>query len=141
MREILFRGKSKSNGEWIEGLLYEDGFGRKNIIYYIPSEYKNVLPDRKVIVVDPETVCQFTGLLDKNGVKIFEGDICRNIKNEEIVSVRWHGTMAGYVWNKRREDNKYLYNFGELFRVYDKYEVIGNIFDNPELMEGDDSNG
>lgn len=138
MREILFRGKTIVTGRWIEGLLWKKKYDSNKIfISYFPDKDDN----EDALVVDPETVCQFTGLLDKNGVKIFEGDICRNIKNEEIVSVRWHGTMAGYVWNKRREDNKYLYNFGELFRVYDKYEVIGNIFDNPELMEGGESNG
>lgn len=126
MREILFKGKRKDNGEWVEGLL-----GSKHTILH-----ETPIGNIDEIVIDPETVCQFTGLTDKNGVKIFEGDVCRNMKNEEIVSVKWHGTMAGYVWNKRREDNKYLYNFGELFRVSSKYEVIGNIFDNPELMEG-----
>lgn len=141
MREILFRGKRADNGEWVEGSLIvldaDSGY------YFITEPYKSAstLPVKDLIynhthLVDHKTVCQFTGLTDKNGVKIFEGDICRNIKNEEIVLVKWHGTMAGYVWIKRREDNKYLFNFGELFRVSSKDEVIGNIFDNPELMEG-----
>lgn len=81
-----------------------------------------------------ETVGQFTGLTGKNGVRIFEGDICRNARNDKVVSVKWHGTMAGFVWSKRK-DGTYLSDFGELFRAYDKYEVIGNIHDNPELLE------
>lgn len=121
MREILFCGKRIDNGEWVLGFLAFDGV---NEDYYIN--------DREV---DPTTVGQYTGLQDKNGKRIFEGDICRNTKTGEIVSVKWHGTMAGFVWNKRKE-NSHLSDFGELFRVYDKYEVIGNIHDNPELMDG-----
>lgn len=48
--------------------------------------------------------------------------------------LKWHGTMAGFVWSKRKEKS-HLFDFGELFRAYDKYEVIGNIHDNPELLE------
>ena len=75
-------------------------------------------------MVVSDTVGQYTGLKDKNGKRIFEGDICRNTRTGEIVSVKWHGTMAGYVWNKRRADG-FLFDFGELFRACDKYEVIG----------------
>ena len=136
MREILFRGKRTSNGEWVEGW-YEPpvkwgGHSFGTTIAYICSE--GYLDDAEV---DPTTVGQYTGLQDKNGKRIFEGDICRNTKTGEIVSVKWHGTMAGFVWNKRKE-NSHLSDFGELFRVYDKYEVIGNIHDNPELMEVQD---
>ena len=121
MREILFRGKRMDNGEWVWGFLAFDGVSEDYYIY-----------DREV---DPDTVGQYTGLQDKNGKRIFEGDICRNTKTGEIVSVKWHGTMAGFVW-RRREENSNLSDFGELFRVHDKYEVIGNIHDNPELMDG-----
>lgn len=57
------------------------------------------------------------------------------IDGNEIVSVHWHGSMAGFVWNQKRDDSEYQYDFGALFRSYDKYEVIGNIYDNPELLE------
>ena len=77
---------------------------------------------------------QCTGLKDKNGKLIYEGDICRNTKTDEIVSVAWHGTMAGYVWSKRKHSN--IFDFGELFRAFDKYEVIGNIYENKELLDG-----
>lgn len=77
-------------------------------------------------------VMQCTGLKDKNGELIFEGDICRNIKNNDIFSVCWHGTMAGFVWLKPKY--AHLFDFGALFRVYDKYEVVGNIYENPELL-------
>lgn len=78
-------------------------------------------------------IMQCTGLKDKNGKMIFEGDICKNIKNGEIVSAAWHGTMAGFVWSKPKYAQ--INDFGALFRAYDKYEVIGNIYEQPELLE------
>ena len=128
MREILFRGKRIDNGKWVEGFYVEDPFCD---CYEICDVNSDTYQREDVY---PSTVGQYTGLKDKNGKRIFEGDICRNTKTGEIVSVKWHGTMAGFVWNKRKE-NSHLSDFGELFRVYDKYEVIGNIHDNPELME------
>ena len=156
MREIKFRGfhpdengkeKVFINGEWIKGFWV---YG-----YYVKAKYhwhKYGIHEDFIIVscfqnggyfnvcqrysVIPETVGQYTGLSDKNGTRIFEGDICKNIKTGKIVSVRWHGTFAGYCWSKKRDRNEYLYDFGELFRVNDYYEVIGNIFDNPELVSG-----
>lgn len=128
MREILFRGKRIEDGEWEEGFYTEYNPFRskgKSVIETKWGEY----------VVDPYTIGQYTGLTDKNGKKIFEGDICRNTKTAEIVSVAWHGTFAGYVWSKRKENSKCLYEFGELFRMHDKYEIIGTVHDNPELLE------
>ena len=79
------------------------------------------------------TLMQCTGLKDKNGKLIYEGDICRNVKTNEIVSVCWHGTMAGFTWSKPKY--AHIYDFGELFRAYDKYEVIGNIYENEDLLK------
>lgn len=142
MREILFRGQTRRKGQkvwmdgspvdsnWVEGYGVCMGKGDFSVIYAgSPVEKFPVYTD---------TVGQFTGLTDKNGKKIFEGDICRNTRTGEIVSVKWHGTMAGFVWNKRK-GKSHLYDFGELFRAYDKYEVIGNIHDNPELLGGADN--
>lgn len=140
MREIVFRGKRVDNGEWVEGFLLKDTsfYGKpENHVYIFNHEQPSGCFGRDIFIeVDPATVGQYTGLTAKNGKKIFEGDICRNTKTNEIVSVKWHGTMACYVWSKRRADNGNLYDFGELFRAFDKYEVIGNIHDNPELMGG-----
>ena len=132
MREILFRGKRIDNGEWVEGNLF------------VPDKVDFRKPPTEILMgtnivrisyeVDPETVGQYTGLKDKNGKRVFEGDICQHEKTGRIISVSWHGTMAGYVWSKRIEDS-HLFDFGELFRVHDKYAVIGNIYDNPELLE------
>lgn len=143
MREILFRGKRKDNGEWVYG-----GYARlsNHACFSHNLKYTHfIMKDESIDIgigalvdyeVIPETVGQFTGLTDKNGTKIFEGDICRNTKTGEVVSVKWHGTFAGFVWSRRRNDNGNLFDFGELFRAHDKYEVIGNIHDNEELLKG-----
>lgn len=138
MREILFRGKRLDNGEWIEGA----SFNTRNEAFYICPTVSDITygdngKRRRIgcwYAVDLFTVGQYTGLTDKNGKRIFEGDICQHEKTGRTISVSWHGTMAGYVWSKRIEDS-HLFDFGELFRVHDKYAVIGNIHDNPELLE------
>lgn len=138
MREILFRGQTRRKGQkvwmdgtpvdsnWVEGYGVCMGKGDFSVIY--SGDHVEKFP------VYTDTVGQYTGLLDKNGKRIFEGDICRNTRTGEIVSVKWHGTMAGFVWSKRK-GKSHLYDFGELFRAHDNYEVIGNIYDNPELLE------
>ena len=139
MREILFRGKRIDNDEWIYGSFCMDACEQLGGLCGVDGFIRLYdLTDSKMQMfeVDRETVGQFTGLTDKNGTRIFEGDICRNTKTGEIISVAWHGTMAGFVWSKRKEKS-HLFDFGELFRAYDKYEVIGNIHDNPELLEGE----
>lgn len=131
MREILFRGKRIDNGEWVEGKGFlQEGF---TCWLYGKLEREQDWFDDWV-KVDPSIAGQYTGLKDKNGRRIFEGDICQHEKTGRTVSVSWHGTMAVYVWSKRIEDSN-LFDFGELFRVHDKYVVIGNIHDNPELLE------
>ena len=134
MREILFLGKRMDDGEWVEGYLVK-AVGGECMILPVTTEHCGGAEFSEGYHCDPTTVGQYTGLKDKNGKRIFEGDICRNTRTGEIVSVKWHGTMAGYVWNKRRADG-FLFDFGELFRACDKYEVIGNIHDNPELLKG-----
>ena len=134
MREILFRGKRMDDGEWVEGYLVK-AVGGECMILPVTTEHCGGAEFSEGYHCDPTTVGQYTGLKDKNGKRIFEGDICRNTRTGEIVSVKWHGTMAGYVWDKRRADS-FLFDFGELFRACDKYEVIGNIHDNPEMLKG-----
>lgn len=129
MREILFRGKRKDCNAWETGYYSEYDFsdGRKHFINGFEYE------------VYPETVGQFTGLTDKNGKKIFEGDIVRVCLDPEICigDVIWDSEIASY--NIPFNNGKCVLPL-DIFiaknKVGDKVwiEVIGNIHDNPELL-------
>lgn len=148
MHEIHFRGKRADNGEWVEG-------------YYVPiGEYHYILTGRLELVpylgfehflVNPETVGRFTGLTDCNGVKIFEGDIIRWRDSTEL-SVG--GQIAEVCYGEYIDaDSRFddVYSLGFYFKLFDKdktcatinwlneyknnFDIIGNIYDNPELLE------
>ena len=129
MREILFRGKRIDNGEWVEGYLY--GIWEQR---YILWGMTNNVPN--MVEVDPETICQYTGLIDKNGKKIWENDICdRKEEYPEIIKYHNGDWTLDYSYLK---DKKIGYSYCNLgFYVFERkqVEVIGNIFDNPELLE------
>ena len=117
-REILFRGKT--DDEWVYGDL-----GRlKNAITITKRNF--IYP----YIVMPETVGQYTGLTDKNGVKIFEGDILKF--RSGIYSVEWDN-----------EHSKFLQRDGQFSRELHiwiaKSEIVGNIHDNPELLKGEEN--
>lgn len=122
MREILFRGKRTKNGEWVEGLLFHHCEKASSI-------YSDKL-DRAVWVI-PETVGQFTGLTDKNGKKIFEGDVVRYM-NKETMVVSYYSKCASFVIAYSAVNFVYSANLMHS-NIY--LEVIGNIYDNPELLE------
>ena len=145
MREILFRGKRIDNGKWVEGEMLHDMQDRPYIYWKTPKELPIVFSNHAI--VRPETVGQFTGLTDKNGKKIFEGDIVRgrhwtsyNNKNPEDFHswrVDWSEksgliTFADSPTTKARLSIHDFADFGEV-------EVIGNIHDNPELLEVNDN--
>ena len=134
MREILFRGK-QHNGEWVYGHFYETIGNGKNV----SRIYDGLI--FKHYTVDRETVGQYTGLTDKNGKKIFEGDIIRVItfgfSAEMFITEVKFGAKSGvqgfYLANGRS-----MFYFGQKdLTVMDDAWVIGNIHDNPELLNGE----
>lgn len=123
-REILFRGQRVDNNEWVYGYYFIDLENKKTYIHL--SERKNTPEDWMVksLEVIPETVGQFTGLTDKNGVKIFEGDILkRQHWNNKLVE------YGGFMFNPFHYGD---YNNATYLPNY--CEVIGNIHQNPELL-------
>lgn len=128
MREILFRGKTTDTGEWIEGYPFFT-WGMAYISWGMSGER---ICATKVI---PKTIGQFTGLTDKNGVKIFEGDV---VKYYQPYSKRWEEHIV--LW----DTNWASFGMFEQGSAYCKesdwvkiqhIEVIGNIHDNPELLK------
>lgn len=120
MREILFRGKRVDNGEWVFGNLISS----KN--YAIGSQK---FPLERPFVVDPSTVGQYTGLTDRNGRKIFEGDIVTHVKfPDEPALICWHETGFAIkgLWYSTDISSRKAY-----------IEVVGNIHDNPDLIGGE----
>jgi uncharacterized phage protein (TIGR01671 family) len=122
MREILFRGKRADNGEWVEGAYLHLNTGNDYICD--GTVWIGTLQPCKNRVI-PRTVGQYTGLTDKNGNKIFEGDVVRN---------DFYGIKKTVEWC-----NGFYYPFvaSPEFTAWDndECEVIGNIYDNPELLE------
>ena len=125
MREILFRGKRTSDGEWIEGTLFRLASKLHPFI---------MLTDRyaESYEVDSETVGQFTGLIDKNGKKVFEGDIFATKCNKGVITFDDDAGVFGFQiwWKGFPDDFATLKEFGK-----PEFEIIGNIHENPELLE------
>lgn len=141
MREILFRGKRLDNGEWVEGFLEKrpsaiqmPGYGGPWYIWVPPQD-----PDDNggFYNIDPETVCQYTGLKDKNGRRIFEGDIIKAVMNGgnydqyEFPIGQVVFENGAFCLRDRRETTP-LCSFAPAV----SFEVIGNIYDNQELLGG-----
>ncbi len=137
MREIRFRGKRVDNGEWV--------FGWVSFQHNRAFIHSDDMPYDNAVEVDPATVGQFTGLKDKSGREIYEGDIVEvnytvkyidpDKQDEEhaaITRVYWNDFRASFALEFHKFANDDLYRF-----VRDKYaEVVGNAHDNPELLEG-----
>ena len=126
MREILFRGKRKDKGKWVEGYYGEYYNGKENVsCISIPKE--TISGSLRYDVI-PETVGQYTGLTDENGVKVFEGDILHAAQGDFVV--RWSESICSFVAGEK-ERMRPCMNSGTV----KCYEVIGNIYDNPELIK------
>ena len=147
MRVILFRGKRFSDGEWVVGRLFIDA---KEDKHEILAGYVNY---RVGWEVAPETVGQFTGLTDKNGKRIFEGDI---LEFEDCGETGYEYKEGFYFTNRAVvawrhsawEFGKFMYHDScvleemyssreDFIEIFNYSEIIGNIHDNPELLKGE----
>ena len=138
MREILFRGKRIDNGEWVEGYYVKalDMYDKEiHAIFDTMTIFYACGETSGFELVDPETICQYTGLTDKNGKKIWEGDILEGHLDDKFpedvtrIKVIWHESG----WKTEEPgcvDKEYLDEFDT-----ENFEVVGNVFDNPELLE------
>ena len=114
-REILFRGKRTDNDKWLESVC---PLGTLDTGAIINGVY-------------PDTVCQYTGLKDCNGKMIFEGDIVDMLReNVEVGVIEWDESTARFIVSA----GTFCVNFDNYYST--AFEVIGNIYDNPELLEG-----
>ena len=135
MREILFRGKRVDNGEWIQGDIVQ--FPVHGVVRIVEQE-----PSYKDAEVDSDTVGQYTGLTDKNGKKIFEGDILKiypDCDYCEDYSISTVYSYNGVLCVDYRGDDFDSTALGFINDVNDDadFEIIGNIYDNPELVGGE----
>lgn len=129
-REILFRAKRKDNSEWVEGnLIINERNENQKYIGYIFDERNGVIEDFDIVEVVPDTLCQYTGLKDKNGRRIWENDILKLPDEDGYFVCEWEEDTARFILN------------GDGLTVdFDNYwsyqvEVVGNIFDNADLLE------
>lgn len=143
-REILFRAKRKNNGKWVEGYCVPHIVEGKIVHHFILTGEADLVEteDDELILkfyweeIDQDTLCQFTGLVDKNGQKIWENDICdRKEKYPEIVTLNKGDWQLDYSYVFGKEMHSDACNLGFYACERKCVEVIGNIFDNPELLE------
>ena len=127
-REILFRGKRLDNGEWVFGDLCHNTRGEAKWI--MPWDHK----ESTFVNIDPATVGQYTGLKDRNGVKIFEGDITFHHRHRIKAYWEWHADHACFVGMEISYDEPLISRYYIRLDEPD-LEVIGNIHDNPEHLE------
>lgn len=157
MREILFRGKRVDNGEWVEGFYYiaTSGYAGSDEVIGKPCHMittgrwqasgaygeRNELAEHKVI---PESISEFTGLCDKNGKRVYEGDIVvahitqnaltHTEKYKGIYEVKYHDKYCYFYLAKQKNNILFDGNWRYFLR---EIEVIGNIHDNPKLLEAE----
>ena len=132
IREVIFRGKRTDNGKWVKGYLYITHIGSHEIGSYDAE----INIERLTFDVIPETVGQYTGLTDKNGVRIFEGDIVSLVKHDSLIYKVVYVPCRYELVNSKGVNCFVL----DIYKS-ENIEVIGNIHDNPEILKGGGENG
>ena len=139
MREIKFRGQRVDTGEWVYGYYANYTYqGKNKITGHFVFEYPN-----KQYEIYTETVGQFTGLYDLNGTEVYEGDIVeltntyKGMNTKSIVEIDFIDFTFAGKWAEEYSPSGYMYNpLGSYNFPIVTIEVIGNIYENPELLEG-----
>ena len=140
-REILFRGKDVNTDEWVYGsCLFGVNYFGENEVYIYPKtvtiDSRGCTENYAGLLVDSETVGQWTGLVDKNGNGVFEGDILSIEGSKEKYDVCMEVVFKDFQWKCIVRNRKsFMSYFHRLENNPDKYEIIGNIWDNPELLK------
>jgi uncharacterized phage protein (TIGR01671 family) len=132
----LFKAKRIDNGEWLVGYVVKYGYTGKEKYYIVPS----YASDLYAIEIDPSTICQCTGLKDKNCKLIWENDIieCKNGKHNFQTQIEWDAYCAGFIFQDT-ETSAVGLDAIAANGLYSESKVIGNIFDNKELLESEEN--
>lgn len=133
MREILFKAKSIETGEWVEGYLYIRKDGVAEINYY----NKEWDCERYTHEVDSDTICQYTGLTDKKGNKIWENDVISYWDTYSTENGYAEADCIGKVyWDEETLSFQVTERLSaESYEVFEECSVIGNVFDNADLVK------
>ena len=132
----LFRGKRIDNGEWVQGNLITDEQDEKKcfIAYIFGTDEDGQPHDVDAALVDPSTVCQCTGLKDKNSNLIWENDIVKD-KNGNLYKAFWQDNYYQFSWICIKSNSLPVGAKWDFYSIKSfEIEVIGNVFDNPELL-------
>ena len=137
----LYRAKRVDTGEWVEGSLVTGVFfrlGQEIPFMFCPNLadydcFEDFSEENGIFEVEPSTICQCTGLKDKNGKLIWENDIVNCLTEECCGYIGWNEGEAGFYFNVLLEDGRFEEE--HIYDYQDGIEVIGNVFDNPELLE------
>lgn len=153
----LFKAKRTDNGEWVQGYLFDDGFenGRVFIGGLVIEKYNGTACDDWTISgscfyeIDKSTICQCTGLKDKNGKLIWENDVIKYHFGNAYAQIRYGAYQSCFDNQKTEHIGFYVDWSGKCTKRYRKdlgywinmvnAEVVGNIFDNPELIKESDT--
>ena len=149
MREILFRAKHYRTKQWVYGIPFKNPLRGSKDAYYsqIIPEVHGVHSTINSCSIIEETIGQFTGLTDKNGVKIFEGDIVKGTaySGKFVGVIVWIDEIGGFGVRYRKRQEATAWENSSILKCASKgrtdeftAEVIGNIYDNPELIGGEE---